>query len=66
MPWDQRGRLREMLHDIHDIVELVIPCIGRENNMPGGKNVDLVTVAAFGNVETSGALSIWCGSGSNL
>ena len=55
-----------MLHDIHDVVELVIPCIGWENNMPGGKNVDLVTVAVFGDVETTSALSIWRGSGSNL
>ena len=36
-----------MPDNIHMVVELVIPCTGRENDMPGGKNVDLVTVTVF-------------------
>ena len=46
------------LADILVVAELVIPCIGWENDMPGGKNVDLVAVAVVGEVEGPGALSV--------
>ena len=46
-------------------VKLVRDCVPRENEMPGRKDEDPLAVAAFGDVDTSGALSVRSGSGSD-
>ena len=46
-------------------VKLVRDCAPRENEMPGRKDEDPLAVAAFGDVDTSGALSVRSGSGSD-
>jgi hypothetical protein len=47
------------------VVELVRPCIRWEDDVAGGENVDLLAVAAFGDIESSGALGVRRGSGSD-
>lgn len=50
---------------IRELVQLVIPCTARENDMPGAKNVYLVAVAAFGYVDSSSTFNVGRDSGSN-
>lgn len=47
-------------------VELVMPCVRRDNDMPGRKDEDPLAFAAFADVDTPGALKARSGSSSDL
>jgi hypothetical protein len=53
------------LADFRAGVELVTPCVRRDNDMPGRKDEDSLAFAAFADIDTSGALKV-SGSGGDL